>query len=293
MASRSVAVVGPGAIGVAVAGGLAHLSPMLCGRRPLGAQRVVRPSGTVSLGPVVADPVSADGPVDWVLLATKAHQSEGAQGWLDVLCGPSTVVAVLQNGIDHVARIQPLVPRSTVLPVVVLLAADRDDEVSVHQRGRGRLTVPSGSAGEAFAALFPEGDLVAVKVVEDFVTQAWWKLVMNAAVGAVAALTIRDNGVLSDPGVGELLLAIMDEVMEVGRAEGALLDRPAAERAVASAQAAGHHWSSIAADRRAGRALEWQARNEVVCRLARRHGIATPLNDAFTTLLRATDPGSR
>ncbi len=293
MPSPSVAIVGPGAIGVAVGGGLAHLAPVLCGRRPLGPQRVVRPTGPVELGPVLAEPGSVPGPVDWVLLATKTHQSAGAEPWLDRLCGPSTVVAVLQNGIDHVERIQPLVPGTTVLPVVVLLAADRDDDVTVHQRGQGRLTVPSSPAGEAFAALFPEGDLVGVKVAEDFVTQAWWKLVMNAAVGSVAALTIRDNGVLSDPGVPELLLAIMDEVMAVGRAEGATLDPSAAARAVASAQAAGHHWSSIAADRRAGRPLEWQARNEIVGRLGRRHGIPTPLNDAFTTLLRAADPGSR
>ncbi|MBT3351273.1 MAG: hypothetical protein HOC91_16700 [Nitrospinaceae bacterium] len=34
-------------------------------------------------------------PVDWVFLATKAHQVEGAAGWLKPLCGPNTRVAVL------------------------------------------------------------------------------------------------------------------------------------------------------------------------------------------------------
>jgi ketopantoate reductase len=34
---------------------------------------------------------------------------------------------------------------------------------------------------------------------------------------------------------------------------------------------------------------EWEVRNAVVCRYGRRHGIATPLNDAMTALLKAAD----
>jgi 2-dehydropantoate 2-reductase len=298
----SVAVVGPGAIGVAVAAGLMAHRPLLCGRRPAGVQRVARlDDGVVEVGPVLADPDQADlhsadpqltpGPVDWVLLATKAHQSGGAAPWLRRLCGPGTVVAVLQNGIDHVERIQPLVPSATVLPVVVLLAADRTSPDLVRQRAPGRLTVPAGPEGDRFAQLFPAGDPISVRVSDDFVTQAWWKLMTNAAVGAVAALTLRDNGVLTDPGVDELLAQLMAEVVAVSGACGAKLPAGAPRRAVAQAQAAAHHWSSIAADRRDGNALEWEVRNAVVGRLGRRHGVPTPLNDAMTTLLRAADPG--
>ena len=42
---------------------------------------------------------------------------------------------------------------------------------------------------------------------------------------------------------------------------------------------------------REGRPLEWDVRNAVVGRLARRHGIATPLNDALTAMLSAADRG--
>ena len=43
-----------------------------------------------------------------MLLAVKAHQTDGAAGWLAALCGGGTTVAVLQNGIDHVERVAPL-----------------------------------------------------------------------------------------------------------------------------------------------------------------------------------------
>ena len=35
--------------------------------------------------------------------------------------------------------------------------------------------------------------------------------------------------------------------------------------------------------------MEWDARNAVVGRIARRHGIATPLNDALTAVLALAD----
>ena len=72
----------------------------------------------------LTDPALAE-PVDWVLLCTKAHQTASAAPWLSRLCTPSTCVAVLQNGIDHVARVAPLANGATVLPVIVYYNGER------------------------------------------------------------------------------------------------------------------------------------------------------------------------
>jgi 2-dehydropantoate 2-reductase len=86
------------------------------------------------------------------------------------------------------------------------------------------------------------------------------------------------------------VLGLMREIIEVGRAEGATLPDELPERIIAShANELRDHWTSIAVDRREGRTMEWQARNAVVGRLGRRHGIPTPLNDALTALLAAAD----
>ena len=99
----------------------------------------------------------------------------------------------------------------------------------------------------------------------DFVSQAWWKLVMNAALGGVCALAVRDNSLVQQPEVQELILAAMREVIAVGRAEGAELPDDAPEKAIALVmRGAPGHWSSIALDRREGRPMEWRARNAVV-----------------------------
>jgi 2-dehydropantoate 2-reductase len=45
--------------------------------------------------------------------------------------------------------------------------------------------------------------------------------------------------------------------------------------------------NSLHADRLAGRSMEIDARNGVIVRLGRRHGIATPVNEMIVALLEA------
>ena len=98
-------------------------------------------------------PRASTRPADWVLLAVKAHQTPGAAGWLSALCGPATTVAVLQNGIDHVERVGPLVGDAEVLPVVNWCPVEPVAPGRVRQRDALRLAVPAGAAGEGLAAL--------------------------------------------------------------------------------------------------------------------------------------------
>ncbi len=293
MAQTKVALVGVGAIGGGVIADLADLGRVdiqLCSRTPFEALEVTHPEGRSRVDVAVAtDPANAY-PADWVLLATKAHESESAKPWLDALGRAGTIVAVLQNGVDHEARIGPLLkPGVDVLPVVVQLPSEKQAPGRIHQTQSGTLIVPQGKAGRAFSSLF-EGGRTNIAVHDDFETQAWWKLLVNASLGGVCALAQRENGVANEPEVRTLILALMREVLAVGRADGAKLPDDAPEKALDMVLAAApNHWSSITVDRREGRRLEWRVRNAVVGERGRKHGIPTPLNDVVTTLLRATD----
>lgn len=302
MTSRiRIACVGVGAIGGSVASDLLDLDRhevVLCARTPFDALVVEHPAGiSRSAATVLTNPSAAEGlgfgagaRADWVLLATKAYQCAEARPWLDALCGSDTTVAVLQNGVDHVERVAPLVPRgATVLPVVIQLPAEKTAPGHIVQGHAGMLLVPDDPHGRAFAHLF-EGSRTRISATPDFVTQAWWKLISNASLGGICALALRGNDVASEPAVRDLCLGLMREVVLVGRAEGADLPDDAPEKALRlMLRGAPGHWSSIAVDRREGRPMEWAVRNAVVGRLGRARDIATPLNDAITTLLRTVD----
>jgi 2-dehydropantoate 2-reductase len=287
-----IAVIGPGAIGCAFAAAAiqAGHNIFVAARTPFATLDVTYPAGRVG-GPVQTLHADAARPFEVVLLATKAHQTAAAGDWLRALCGPQTVLAVLQNGVEQEARARALVaPGVQIVPAMVACPSDREAPGRAHISGPARLDIPRGEASERFQrALSPS--FAEIRIVDDWLSSAWAKLVLNAVGGAIGVLTRRGNDVLADEGIGRIYRALAAEVIAVGRAEGAKLPDDLAERLLAMFAKGPHlHTPSIVADRLAGRATEWQARNEVVVRLASKHGIAVPLNDLVCTLIRAGEP---
>ena len=106
--AASIAVVGPGAIGTAVAAALheAGRTPLLCGRTPRECLTLQDGDRVITVpGPVQVDPEQLGRTVDLVFLAVKATQIEAAAEWLTALSGPNTVVCVLQNGVEQLEGI--------------------------------------------------------------------------------------------------------------------------------------------------------------------------------------------
>jgi len=291
----TVAVLGPGAVGGTVAAWLqagGHIELSLCVRTPFERLRVKTPERLIDVAAhQLTDPDSAS-PVDWVLVATKAYDVAGTADWLARLAGPETRIAVLQNGVEHVARFAPFVHEERILPVMVDVPAERDSPGHIRQRGRGTMLVPAGEDGRAFAELFAE---TAIDVAEtaDFNSALWRKLCVNSA-GAVMALTLEGNGAAWREPAARAMRAIIAECVAVGRAEEAVLDDVLVEQVVQGYRSAPRDGkNSLLADREAGRPMEWDARNGVVSRLGRKHGIPTPASDIVAALLAAIDEANR
>ena len=285
-------MIGLGAIGGVAAGCLAaagRYDLVACVRQPIERLTLDAPDGTVTLPlHALTDPAQAK-PVDWVLLCTKTHATASTAPWLKALCVPSTRVAVLQNGVDHVARVAPFAGAATVLPVIVYYNGERlgADRVKLRRGADPDVIVADNDAGRAFTQLF-EGTPLRVKPGKDFATLAWRKLLLNAVASPVTALTLQRQAVLRRPDIKELCLAVLEEAIAVGRAEGARLADDEAARTLATLFTfAGELGTSMYFDRLAGRPLEHEALTGAIVSAGERHGIATPLNRALLALLRA------
>jgi len=284
-----IALIGPGAIGATVAAWLAQspeLALTLCARTPLDRLEIETPGGPISAELVVlTDPADA-APADWVLVCTKAYDVAGAAAWLARLVGPDTRVAVLQNGVEHVARFAPYVPVERILPAVVDISAERSAPGRVLQRMNGTILVPAGADGEAFAALFDHSPIDA-RTTTDFTTALFRKLTVNCA-GGVCGIVNKPNGIARDPAIADFMRALAEECVTVGRAEGArLADDLAASVVRGYQQTPPDSINSLHADRMAGRPMEIDARHSVIVRLGEKHGIPTPMNRLAVTLLNA------
>jgi 2-dehydropantoate 2-reductase len=288
----TIAVVGLGSIGGVAAGCLRDADRhdvIACVHHKLDHLTVERPEGTVAVPlRTLTDPFEAQ-PVDWVLLCTKSHQTASAAAWLRRLCRPATRVAVLQNGIGHGERVTPFIAGAEVVPAIVYYNGERlaPDRVRLRHVIEHDLAVPDDAAGQAFAQLL-EGTPLRVSLTGDFTTPMWQKLLINAVVNPITALTRQRQSVLRREEMRALCLAVLDEAVAVARAEGARLADDEAQRTLATlftypADAG----TSMYFDCLAGRSLEVDALTGAIVAAGERHQIPTPLNRAFLILLRA------
>ena len=287
----SVAVVGLGSIGGVAAGclGVAGRHDVVaCARRPLDRLVLDRPDGTFEVPlRTLTDPAKAE-PVDWVLLCTKTHETPSAAPWLERLCRPATRVAVLQNGIDHVARVAPLAAGATVVPVIVYYNGERlsADHVRLRYVSDHELAVADDADSRAFAELM-EGTPLRVRPSADFTTLKWCKLLINAVANPITALTLQRQAVFRRDDVHALCLAVLEEAVQVARADGALLsDDESARTMTALLTYSPELGTSMYFDRLAGRPFEVEALTGAIVAAGARYGIATPLNLALLTMLR-------
>lgn len=287
---NSITVVGPGAIGGTLAAWLtqnAKLDIAVATRTAFETLTLQIPEGhVITAHPRILTTVEQAAAVDWVLVTTKAYDVAGAARWLEKLVGPNTRVAVIQNGVEHVERFSPYVPVERLLPVMIDCPAERQAPGRIRQRGAGRMVVPEGTYAAQFAELFAHTPL-SVTADSDFKTQIWKKLCVNSA-GALSAVLLKPAVIAKHDGVADIMRAIVRECIAVGRAEGAQLEDSIAEAVISGYRSAPpDSMNSLHADRAAGRPMETDARNGVIVRLGREHGIATPINQMIVSLLEA------
>jgi 2-dehydropantoate 2-reductase len=286
---QRIAIIGPGAIGGTVIVRLAQMTGhhvIVCARSPVPQFILEAPEGKMTATPEVLTSPQQARPVDWIFAATKAYHAEATAAWFQNLVGPETRLAVMQNGVEHIARYAPYFPESRIVPVVVDMAVERDAPGYFRQRTAGRFTVPTGANGEEFARLFDQTGLQLV-LEPDFQTALWSKLAINCA-GAVSALVLKPARISQLPPVADIMRSLVRECVAVGQAEGASLDDSLAESVVDRyRKAPPDGLNSMHADRLAGRPMELDTRNGVIVRLGNKHGIPTPMNQIIVALLEA------
>jgi 2-dehydropantoate 2-reductase len=279
-----IAVAGAGAIGTWLGAALArsgHDVALLARGAHLEAVREagvrVRGSEEYEVRPALA----ADGPVDVVILAVKAHDLAGVR--IAELLGPDTVVVAAQNGIPwwyfhrlpgpfEGRRVEAVDPGGAVstaiaperaLGLVVYMGAQLGPPGTVNVRPEAGLVIgePSGEASRRLArvagALEEAG--FPVRRSADIRTDVWTKLMGNATFNPISLLTGAGLGTMaSHPGTRALVAQAMEEAVAVARAVGANPTISIPDR-LAITERLGEHKTSTLQDLEAGKRVELDA----------------------------------
>jgi 2-dehydropantoate 2-reductase len=182
------------------------------------------------------------------------------------------------------------IPAPIVVGSIVYFSCSMTGPGEVEHTAGARLPlgVPSGGRSERVLALSSALRAVGLKspVRHDIRHELWVKLLGNAALNPLSALTRKALADLIDSPHGRRLIeAMMDEVREVASAVGVHIAL-SNERRIAGARAAGYHRTSMLQDLERGRVPEIDALLGAVIELAERNHVVVPTLQAIDATAR-------
>lgn len=291
-----VAVFGAGAMGSLLGALLSREAQVVLIARPRHAA-AVRASGLRVSGLTrgvfdldTSTAPSAAAKADLVLVTTKAYDTRAAARSLRRAGGRAPVLS-LQNGLTNVPTLlhelpgRPILGGSTSHGVTYLRPG------AILHAGTGETTIGAARGSRALAR--STARLLTRAGIETAATDhlrsvLWRKAVVNAAVNPLTAILRCPNGALLDrPEVKLVAKLAALEAAAVARRDRARVPRdpwPGVERVLARTAL---NRSSMLQDVEAGRRTEIDAITGEIVRIARRRGIAAPVNAGLLRLVRA------
>jgi 2-dehydropantoate 2-reductase len=230
------------------------------------------------------------GPVDVVIVTTKARDLHAALDAARPLIGPTTLVMPVQNGVEAPYLTAEHVGEQAVVPCIVrgflehvapgIVAYHGGPRSFTFNNWNNRPTPAINAMAEAirragFEAVIPD----------DVWVDLWEKAMFVVPLGALGALADQPLGVLCGP-LRAQLTAVVTEIHDVAVARGVPLDAHSIARTLAFSDGLpAESTSSMQRDILQGKPSELDAQVGGIIRQARMVGVATPLLDLMQDVL--------
>jgi 2-dehydropantoate 2-reductase len=206
---------------------------------------------------------------------------------------PATRIVTLQNGVDSVELLRPIlgadqVVGGTVHVATVIAAPGVVRHTSQFAQLRcGRSDRRADPALADFVTAAKAAGIDAT-LSDDIEADRWKKFVFLVALsGATGAMRLPLGPIRADPDTRAFFVALMRETIAVGQAQGVALPSGFIEDRIGFADRAPHDFkASLLHDLEAGRRLELDWLAGKVTALGRTLGIATPANEAVYAVLK-------
>jgi len=243
--------------------------------------------------PAVTDDPASVGPVDIVLFAVKLWDTEKAAQQALPLVGPTTRVIPLQNGIDSLERLAPILGTDIVVPGAAYIATVMSSPGVVSHTSKFARMITGRSDGKPDARLTAFTDAaqaagIDISQSEMIDRERWQKFVFLVGLsGATASTRMALGPILQDPDTRQLFHGLMREVVAVGRAKGVSIPEDFADDRLKFGETSPPTFkASMCHDLERGNRLELDWLAGKVVALGRELGVATPWNEAVYAMLK-------
>lgn len=234
---------------------------------------------------------------DLVFVAVKSYQTEDAVRCALPVIGEKTWILSTQNGIGNVERIRSVIDTHRILTGITFHSIQHTGPNRMRYRTGikpiqmapvdGRITDEVRSVAAAFNAAG-----MAAEVVPNVDDAVWQKLVHNAVVNPVSALTgMSCSELLEDEDMQALMRALCEEIADVMRARGTPLedDEDPYAPIIRSQKALAKNRPSMWQDLVRGFRTEVDAMNGGIAAEAKRLGTSAPINWAITQFIHSRE----
>jgi len=243
--------------------------------------------------------------IDLIIITVKSYDTAAAIEQVKPLVDMDTLVIIAQNGYGNYEAVSSVVGKDhTILSRIIF-------GVKLQAIGRAEVTViaddvrigqPQDAVDrkriQAIAAAFTSAG-IPTAYAENVDAILWDKILYNAALNPLGAILERTYGQLAENSETRRIIdAIIDEIFLVAEARGITLNWKSAaayrdhfyNRLVPPTA---KHFPSMYYDVKAGKRLEIDALNGAVVKLAKEKGIAVPVNETITNIIKAKEAMSK
>jgi 2-dehydropantoate 2-reductase len=298
-----VCIVGGGVIGSLFAGHLAQVCDVaVLTRRQEHADALeregLRISGRSDVQARVraATAAAALGDADLAIVATKANGLDGALGSMTGAFPGATVMTVLNGlGAEEIVREHG---DWQIVSAVTFMSGTKHSDTHVEyildtETWLGPFEDTPYARVQEIAGLI-EASGLQVEALPDLRPAQWSKLIFNASVNPVAALTRLPHdphfAAEADPtDLGHLVHGLVDEGKAVAKAAGIELHDDPWEMNVLATRRGSAHYPSMLEDAEAERKTEIELITGSLVREAERHGVPVPLHTALYALVKGKE----
>lgn len=243
---------------------------------------------------ISSDP-SEIGICDYVIMCVKSYSTEDACKDIKPMVGENTFVATLQNGIGNVQILNDHFGPEKVIAGVTNHGSTLLGNGHVRHAGKGE-TIIGRSDGKLSGALRGLQDVLSkagfeTKVSKDIDSVIWGKLIINVGINAIAAITRLNNGRVAECDETRALLrsAVQEASKIVKRKRIKLAYDDPIQKVESVAKATSANICSMLQDVLNKKRTEIDFINGAVVRQGKALGIATPVNEVLTSLVKAVE----
>jgi 2-dehydropantoate 2-reductase len=223
-----------------------------------------------------------------VVLTTKVSDTQTAVAPLAHLVTPDTTILCVQNGLYSEDLVKAIVGnRCLVLRAITHFGAIFRTPGVVELKVSASTHIEQSPRSAAIADAFTRCGLDG-QVTDRIKDEMWQKLVVNCVINPINAMTHAEVGAIADERLRPLKQLIVDECRRVAALDGVNLAEDLVDR-IDRQYAPSRNLSSMQQDLLKGRRTEIDFLNGAVAGLGAKYGVACPVNQALTMIIKAME----